>query len=179
MPSETKRKSSSTPIEVNEGDTTVEVNLKSDGGNDDPMEIRYETEYGTAHPDHDYDGFNGSALLQPGQTNHTIRVHIRADQFDEADEVFYLKLTLASFPAYVKPDGTRATILIRGRPGLRITRITPWENSDVALFWRASATNYVLKSKLSGVWEEQKLEQGQAVDGTRSLRLRGTNSFQL
>jgi hypothetical protein len=167
------------PIEVDEGDTFVDVHLRSDGGNTNPMEIRYQTENGTAFPSHDYDSFNGSARLQPRQTNHTIRVQIRADQFDEPDEIFYLKLTVADFPAYVKPDGARATILIRGRPSLLITRTWPREYSDIALFWRASATNYVLESAMQfeATWNEQTTEAGPLFDGKLRLILSGTNSF--
>jgi len=116
------------------------------------IEVTYETIDGTAKAGQDYVATSGSFIFPAGSPTRTREIQVqllpRAERM--VDRTFYVKLR-AGFPAEVSRSRGEVPVTITDLPVLGFAR---WNQEEVSLSWRASATNFILEasSALTNNW---------------------------
>lgn len=114
------------------------------------IEVLYETIDGTAIAGRDYVATKGSFIFPAGSPTRTREIQIQLLPREPAgDRTFSVKLT-GSFPAEVSRSRGHVNVTIADLPEITTLKY----QTNFVLYWRASATNYVLKSSqsLPGNW---------------------------
>ena len=114
------------------------------------IEVFYETIDGTALAGRDYVETKGSFIFPAGSPTRTREIQIQLLPREPAgDRTFSVKLT-GTFPAEVSRSRGHVNVTIADLPEITTLRY----QTNLVLYWRASATNYVLQrcESLLGNW---------------------------
>src|SRR5688572_28943809 len=110
------------------------------------IEVTYETIDGTAKAGVDYVATSGSFIFPAGSPTRTREIQVqllpRAEHM--VDRTFFVKLR-AGFPAEVSRSRGEVPVTITDLPTLYVSKAS-WNDEEVSLSWRASATNFVLEA---------------------------------
>ena len=115
------------------------------------IEVFYETIDGTAIAGRDYVAAKGSFTFPAGSPTRTREIQIQLLPREPAgDRTFSVKLT-GSFPAEVSRSRGHVNVTITDLPQLTNLKY----QTNLVLYWRASATNYVLEHSetVAGNWK--------------------------
>ena len=111
------------------------------------IEVTYETLDGTAKAGQDYVATSGSFIFPAGSPTRTREIQVQLMPREErtVDRTFFVKLN-AGFPAEVSRSRGEVPVTITDLPVLNFAK---WNDEEVSLSWRASATNFVLEASAS------------------------------
>jgi hypothetical protein len=113
------------------------------------IDVSYETLDGTAKAGVDYVATSGSFTFPAGSPTRTREIQVqllpRAER--TVDRTFFVKLR-AGFPAEVSRSRGEVPVTITDLPVLHVSKAS-WNDEEISLNWRASATNFVLEASAS------------------------------
>ena len=127
---------------------TFTVTLNAASGRD--VTVDYATANGTATAPADYTATNGTLTFTPGQTTKTVSVTVNGDQFDEANETYFLNLSNAVNATFTDAQGLGTITDDDPLPALSIDNITVLEGDPASATESVPATFTVTLSPASG-----------------------------
>jgi len=107
--------SDATVFESNFGSTAAQFIVTLSAQSSDTVTVSFLTVDGTAHSPDDYTARTGTLTFRPGETVHTISVHVKGDLIDEPNETFSVDL-YNSTNAFIGDGEGQGTIIDNDPP---------------------------------------------------------------